>query len=81
MVIRVKNVKDTQSALESLYNIRKAITGLYEILNIINFDEKDIYYQLGIENLTGLHNNLLDLINFIPISNQMIMKLRELKIS
>lgn len=80
MVISLKNIKEIQGAFKSYYNIRKAIMGLYEILNI-SFDEKDIYYQLGIENLTALHNNLIDLIKDISISNEMIIKLREQKIT
>ena len=45
----------------NLENIKKAVQGLYEILNI-NFSSDDTYFKAGQENLLGLYENLLELI-------------------
>ena len=61
-MIEKKYEKDViEKAFKNFDNIKEAIKGLYEILNI-NLDEDDIYFEAANDNLTGLYRNLLELL-------------------
>ena len=48
---------------ENFENIKEAIRGLYNILNITLTEKDDeYYYNAGLDNLTGLYQNLLELL-------------------
>ena len=53
----------TEKAEKNFDSIKEAITGLYNIINITLTDkEDDYYYKAGMDNLTGLYQNLLELL-------------------
>jgi hypothetical protein len=44
-------------------NIKEAVKGLYEVLNItLAGKEEDIYYEVGKDNITALYKNLIELL-------------------
>ncbi|MGQ4874145.1 MAG: hypothetical protein ACP6IY_08750 [Promethearchaeia archaeon] len=50
-----------EKAEQNFENIKEAIKGLYEILNItLTAKEDEFYYKAGLDNLTGLYQNLLE---------------------
>ena len=53
-----------ETANRNFENIKESIKGLYEILNLtIPKDHKNsIYYEIGLENLSALYQNLLELL-------------------
>jgi len=50
----------TEKALNNFDNIKESIKGLYEILKI-SLPEKDFYFKLGVDNITALYQNILEL--------------------
>lgn len=70
-----KNVDDAFSCYN---NIRECISGLNEILNI-NFQENNIYRQVGMDNLKALHDNLADLLKHTCTPREVRIKLREIE--
>ncbi|MFX1259208.1 MAG: hypothetical protein ACFFAN_15245 [Promethearchaeota archaeon] len=56
------SIKATKQAVKNFENIKEAIKGLYEILNI-NLKDKDIYLSIGKDNLMGLYSNLIQLLS------------------
>ena len=70
-----KNVDDAFSCYN---NIRECISGLNEILNI-NFQENNIYRQVGMDNLKALHDNLVDLLKHTCTPREVRIKLREIE--
>jgi hypothetical protein len=59
-------------------NMRKSIKGIEEILKI-NFLEKDIYYQMGMDNLNALHENIIELLKHTYSPREVRIKLREIE--
>ena len=53
-----------EKANRNFENIKESIKGLYEILNLtIPKDHRNsIYYEIGLENLSALYQNLLELL-------------------
>jgi len=50
-------------AEQNFDNIKEAIKGLYEVLNItLAGKEEDIYYEVGKDNITALYKNLIELL-------------------
>ena len=49
-----------EQAEKSFGNIKKAISGLFKVLQI-NLEEEDIYFQAGCDNLKALYRNFLEL--------------------
>jgi len=50
----------TEKALKNFDNIKEAIKGIYEILKI-SLPEKDFYLKVGVDNITALYQNILEL--------------------
>ena len=50
-----------EEMMDNYRNIREALTGLYEIINI-NFVEQNIYHQVAMDNLKALHEKNMALI-------------------
>ncbi len=70
-----KNVDDAFSCYN---NIRECISGLSEILNI-NFQENNIYRQIGIDNLKNLHENVVEILKHTSAPREVRIKLREIE--
>ncbi|NHJ25395.1 MAG: hypothetical protein EAX89_12510 [Candidatus Lokiarchaeota archaeon] len=50
-------------AEQNFDNIKEAIKGLYEVLNItLAGKEEDIYYEVGKDNIAALYKNLIELL-------------------
>jgi len=76
MVIKMNKGKNDSNAMEYYQNIKKSFSGLKEILRI-NFNEKDFYYQAGMDNLEALKENIIDLLQNSCNSREIRIKLRE----
>ncbi|MFX1338131.1 MAG: hypothetical protein ACFFDK_05950 [Promethearchaeota archaeon] len=75
----IKNEQKNVDEMFSCYdNIRECISGLTEILNI-NFQENNIYRQMGIDNLKNLHDNVIDLLKHICSPREVRIRLREIE--
>ncbi|MFX1277557.1 MAG: hypothetical protein ACFE9Z_14920 [Promethearchaeota archaeon] len=59
-------------------NIREALTGLSEIINI-NFNEKDFYHQAAVDNLKALNDNVLEILKASFTPREIRMRLREVE--
>ena len=70
-----KNIDDVFSCYN---NIRECISGLSEILNI-NFQENNIYHQIGIDNLKNLHDNIVEILKQTSAPREVRIKLREIE--
>ncbi|MEJ2250923.1 MAG: hypothetical protein P8Y70_01725 [Candidatus Lokiarchaeota archaeon] len=70
---RIDEVRDNYE------NIRMAISGLREILNI-NYDKDNLYYQAGLDNLIGIKENLLEILKKSYSPHQIDLKLREIEL-
>ncbi len=70
-----KNIDDVFSCYN---NIRECISGLSEILNI-NFQENDIYRQIGMDNLKAMHNNIVNILKQTNAPREVRIKLREIE--
>lgn len=68
--------KNDANEMEYYQNIKKSFSGLKEILRI-NFNEKDFYYQAGMDNLEALKENIIDLLQNSCNSREIRIKLRE----
>jgi hypothetical protein len=71
--------KSIEEIRENYENIRLALSGLMEILKI-NYDKEDLYYQLSIDNLKGIKNNLKKILEKSYSSRQIKLKLREIEL-
>ena len=76
--MEMKNEEKLENAMRYYKDIRECLTGLYEIFNI-NFNEKDIYHQAGMDNLIALHNNILEILRTTFAPREMRIRLRELE--
>lgn len=72
------DVNENKDTYENYDKIREAISGLSEILKI-NFQEKDIYFQTGMDNLEALHNNVIEILEKTSTPRQVRIKLREIE--
>jgi hypothetical protein len=55
--------KLTDQAFKNFENIKESLKGLFEILNLaVDSEENEIYYNLGVDNISGLYENLLELL-------------------
>lgn len=57
------NASTAENAVEKFEKIKETIKGLYDILKIITPSEDDIYFKMGIDNISVLYQNMLDLIS------------------
>ncbi len=78
MAVKEEKIEIFDVRLDFCHRIRKAISGLIDIINI-NFNEEDIYYQLSIDNIEAFYDNLIKLLNFLkgPNEENLIIKLAE----
>ncbi|MFX1340876.1 MAG: hypothetical protein ACFFDK_19860 [Promethearchaeota archaeon] len=78
----MSNLKDEQSKLDKGWEyyerIRTALDGLFEILTL-NFDEDDIFYQCGLDNLERLKETIMDLLKNDYNPAEIKRKLRDLE--
>jgi len=58
--------------------IKSALDGLFEILTL-NFDENDIFYQSGVDNLEHLKDTIMDLLKDDYNPAEIKRKLRDLE--
>ncbi|TFG30772.1 MAG: hypothetical protein EU532_00335 [Promethearchaeota archaeon] len=76
------NLKDEQSKLDKGWahyeRIKTALDGLFDILTL-NFDEDDIFYQCGVDNLERLKETIMDLLKNDYNSAEIKRKLRDLE--
>ena len=71
--------KDVDDDAFSCYNnIRECISGLSEILNI-NFQENNIYRQVGMDNLKALHENIVEILKHKSAPREVRIRLREIE--
>ena len=54
-------VESTQRVITNFHNIKECIKGLYDILKISNSND-NIYFELGVDNIEALYENLLELL-------------------
>ena len=57
------NASTAENAVEKFEKIKETIKGIYDILKIITPSENDIYFKMGIDNISVLYQNMLDLIS------------------
>lgn len=74
----MSEIEKQEKAWDYYEKIKKALDGLFEILTV-NFDEDDIYYQCGVDNLNGLKENLIDLLKHDYCPKEIRTKLREIE--
>ena len=53
--------KLTEQAFENFENIKKSLKGLFEIFQLTLDSEDELYYNMGVDNISGLYENLLEL--------------------
>jgi hypothetical protein len=74
-----KNTKKIDMVFDENYmKIRESLTGLKEILDICFF-ERNIYKQMGMDNLKALHDNLIELLKHTYSPREVRIKMRELE--
>ncbi|MFW9877596.1 MAG: hypothetical protein ACFFG0_31305 [Candidatus Thorarchaeota archaeon] len=59
-------------------NIREALIGLTEIVNI-NFNEKDFYHAAAVDNLKALHDNVVKILKTSFTPREIRIRLRDLE--
>jgi len=73
-----KEPSELERAWEYYERIKTALEGLFEILSI-NFDENDIFYQCGVDNLEHLKETIIDLLTHDYNPAEIKRKLRDLE--
>jgi hypothetical protein len=56
----MNSLKLKEKAIENFENIKEALKGLYDILDLTLSDEK-FYYEAGKDNITAVYKNLIEL--------------------
>ena len=74
----MSEIEHQEKAWEYYEKIKKALDGLFEILTL-NFDENDIYFQCGVDNLNGLKESLIDILKDDKSPKEIRTKLREIE--
>ena len=64
--------------MENYKAIRECLTGLSDVLNI-NFNENDIFRQIGMDNLKALHKNVLAVLKKTTTPRQVRIRLRNIE--
>ncbi len=57
----MNSFKSKEKAEKSFENIKDAVKGLYEILDL-SLSEDDFYYEAGKDNITAIYKNLIELL-------------------
>jgi hypothetical protein len=78
MVQDVDQEEKEEKAWETYQKIKKALEGLFEILNL-SLEEDNVLLQLGVDNLNQLKDTILDVLTHDYDSKEMKYKLRELE--
>jgi hypothetical protein len=74
-----ENTKKIDEVFDNHYmKIKECLSGLEEIFKM-NFLEKNIYFQLGMDNVSNLQNNVLELLKYTYNPRQVRIKLREIR--
>ena len=71
--------KKLDDAMKKYENIRKALKGITEIVNI-NFREDDIYYLAAMDNLKEINSILTDLLKESFTPREVRIKMREIEL-
>ena len=74
----IKNEEKLDDVLAKYKNIREALAGLSDIINI-NFNEKDFYHAAAVDNLKALHDNVLEILTASFTPREIRMRLREVE--
>jgi len=69
---------DSEHAWDAYQKIKRALDGLYEILNL-SFEEDNVFYQCGIDNLEKLKETIVDILSHDYDSKEIQYKLRDLE--
>lgn len=78
-MMHIKNDnKSIKNSMEKYLMIRECIKGLYDIFDI-NFLEKNMYYQLALDNLSSLNDNIIELLKHTHSPREVRMMLREIE--
>jgi hypothetical protein len=64
--------------MENYKAIRECLAGLSDVLNI-NFNENDIFRQIGMDNLKALHKNVLTILKKTTTPRQVRIRLRNIE--
>jgi len=67
-----------EGIMENYKAIRECLTGLCDVLNL-NFNEKDIFRQIGMDNLKALHKNVLTILKKTTTPREVRIRLREIE--
>ena len=74
-----KNIRKIDAVFDENYmKILESLTGLKEILDICFF-ERNIYKQMGMDNLKALHDNVIELLKHTYSPREVRIKMRELE--
>ncbi len=74
-----KNIRKIDAVFDENYiKIMESLTGLKEIFDICFF-ERNIYKQMGMDNLKALHDNVIELLKHTYSPREVRIKLRELE--
>ncbi len=57
----MNSFKSKEKAEKNFKNIKAAVKGLYEILDL-SLSEDDFYYEVGKDNITAIYKNLIELL-------------------
>ncbi len=71
-------MEKNEKIFEQYEIIRQALSGLGEIMKI-NFNEKNIYYQAGMDNLKAIHEKIVEMMKCCSTPREVRMKLREIE--
>ena len=74
----IENEEKLDDVMARYQNVREALSGLSEIINI-NFNDKDFYHAAAVDNLKALHDNVLDILNASFTPREIRMRLREVE--
>jgi hypothetical protein len=73
-----KDDSELNKAWDYYEKIKRALDGLFEILTI-NFDENNIFYQCGVDNLENLKETIMDLLKHDYNPAEIKRKMRDLE--
>lgn len=57
----MNSFRSKEKAKKNFENIKDAVKGLYEILDL-SLSEDDFYYEVGKDNITAIYKNLIELL-------------------
>ena len=74
-----KNIRKIDAVFDDNYiKIMESLTGLKEIFDIC-FLERNIYRQMGMDNLKALHDNIIEMLKHTYSPREVRIKLREIE--